>query len=104
MNTTSDAKTFKALDDTSRLTVLSALQSGERCACDLLELLDVGQSTLSHHMGVLLASGVVKARRSGKWTYYSLDKEGCRRVLKTATHYLSASKESQIITECCKEA
>ena len=45
-----DAKVFKAFCDPNRLRILDILKSGEHCACKLLDILDVSQSTLSHHM------------------------------------------------------
>ena len=76
------AKVFKAFCDETRLNVLELLQSGEKCACVLLEKVDVGQSTLSHHMKILVESGVVSARREGKWTHYSLDPIGSKKACK----------------------
>ena len=67
-----NAKIFKAFCDETRLKVLSLLQSGEKCACILLEKVNVEQSTLSYHMKILVESGVVNARKEGKWTYYSI--------------------------------
>lgn len=72
-----DALVFKAFCDENRLMILELLRSGEKCACRLLEDLHIGQSTLSHHMRILCASGIVNARREGKWTYYSIDAKGC---------------------------
>lgn len=72
-----NAKVFKAFCDENRLMILELLQTGEKCACKLLEDLKIGQSTLSHHMKILCDSGVVNARKEGKWTHYSLSREGC---------------------------
>ncbi|WP_075363687.1 ArsR/SmtB family transcription factor [Desulfosporosinus metallidurans] len=72
-----NAKVFKALSDPNRLMVLEMLQSRERCACEILEDLNISQSTLSHHMKMLCDSGLVGSHRHGKWMYYSLSKEGC---------------------------
>jgi ArsR family transcriptional regulator len=71
-----DAKVFKAFCDENRLQILELLRSGEKCACKLLENLDIGQSTLSHHMKILCDSGVVRSRTEGKWTHYSLSEDG----------------------------
>jgi len=49
-----------------------AFENGEECACVLLERVSVSQSTLSHHMKILVDSGAVSARKEGKWTYYSI--------------------------------
>jgi ArsR family transcriptional regulator len=56
--------------------ILEMLQSGEKCACVLLEKLDIVQSTLSHHMKILVESGIVLARKEKKWTYYSISSDG----------------------------
>ena len=41
-----------------------------------IEKINISQSTLSHHMKILCESGVVKKRKEGKWTYYSISKCG----------------------------
>lgn len=71
-----NARVFKAFCDENRLMILELLQSGEKCACVLLEKLEIAQSTLSHHMKILVDSGIVFARKEGKWTHYSISKEG----------------------------
>ena len=83
-----NAKIFKAFCDETRLYVLELLQSGEKCACVLLGKVDVGQSTLSHHMKILVESGIVTPRKEGKWTYYSINGKGSKtasRLLKELT-------------------
>lgn len=70
------AKVFKAFCDENRLNILEILQEGERCACELLEELHIGQSTLSHHMKILCEAQVVTGRKEGKWTHYSINQEG----------------------------
>ena len=72
----SNAKIFKAFCDPNRLMVLDILTKGEHCACKLLEILNVSQSTLSHHMKILTDASVVEVRKEGKWAYYSLSKSG----------------------------
>ena len=72
---TEAVKVFKALADENRLEIIELLKNGEKCACKLLDALDIGQPTLSHHMHVLCEAGIVNARREGKWTYYALSKE-----------------------------
>ena len=72
-----NSKVFKAFCDENRLMILEILQSGEKCACHLLKKINISQSTLSHHMKMLCESGVVKNRKEGKWTYYSISNEGC---------------------------
>jgi len=70
------ARIFKAFCDENRLSILKLLENGEMCACKLQEALSIGQSTLSHHMRILCDAGVVNGRKEGKWTHYSLNREG----------------------------
>ncbi len=70
------AKVFKAFSDESRLRILEDLRQDEKCACVLLEQLNISQSTLSHHMKILVESGIVEARKEGKWTFYTLSEQG----------------------------
>lgn len=72
------AKVFKAFCDENRIIIVEFLRDGEKCACELLEQLDIKQSTLSHHMKILCESGIVNGRKEGKWTYYSINQDGCK--------------------------
>lgn len=71
-----DAVIFKALCDEKRLAILHLLRSGEKCACMLIDSLNIGQSSLSYHMKILCESGIVDSRQDGKWTHYKLSKVG----------------------------
>ena len=70
------AYVFKALGDENRIQILKLLHNGEKCACKLLDALNISQPTLSHHMRILLDAGLIHARKDGKWIYYSLSEEG----------------------------
>lgn len=70
------AKVFKAFDDPNRLYIISLIGGSEKCACDILENLQISQPTLSHHMKILCESGIVKLRKDGKRSLYSLSETG----------------------------
>lgn len=70
------AKVFKAFCDEKRLRILELLHGGEKCACVLLNQLELGQSGLSYHMKILVESGVVESRQEGKWTHYKISEKG----------------------------
>lgn len=70
------AKVFRAFGDEHRLRILELLRGGEKCACVLLQQLDLGQSGLSYHMKILVESGIVESRQEGKWTHYKISKKG----------------------------
>ena len=69
---------FKAFCDENRIRILKMLRSGEKCACKMLDELNVTQPTLSHHMKILCDSGIVLGRKEGKWMYYSISAEGAK--------------------------
>ena len=76
----------KAFCDENRVQILRLLQDGEKCACRILDALQISQPTLSHHMKILCDSGVVIGRKDGKWMHYSISAEGSE----TAAKYLRA--------------
>jgi ArsR family transcriptional regulator, arsenate/arsenite/antimonite-responsive transcriptional repressor len=63
---------FRALGDETRLRILEQLGSGERSVSDLMVLLDIGQSLMSHHLRILREAGLVVDRREGRWIHYSI--------------------------------
>ena len=94
-----NAKVFKAFCDEKRLAILELLRGGEKCACVLIDQMDIGQSSLSYHMKILCESGVVESRQDGKWTHYKLSKSGSKYasdlLIKLTTPYAE-----QIPDEC----
>ena len=83
-----------AFSDVTRLKILEFLRDGEKCATFLREKINTGQSTLSHHMKILIESGVVIARKEGKWTYYSICENG-RRYATRLLGYLTSKVKRQ---------
>ena len=64
----------QAIADPTRVRILAGLLRSELCVCELVDALEVTQSTLSSHLQVLRESGIVGTRKEGRWIYYSLDK------------------------------
>lgn len=67
------AAMFKSLGDPVRLRLLSLIAShagGEVCVCDLAEAFELTQPTISHHLKVLRAAGLVDRERRGTWVFY----------------------------------
>jgi ArsR family transcriptional regulator, lead/cadmium/zinc/bismuth-responsive transcriptional repressor len=80
---------FKVLGDATRARIMYAvLEAGELCVCDLAATVDVPESTVSHALRWLRGAGVVRARRSGKMMYYSLDDEHVRMMLDVGREHL----------------
>ncbi len=64
---------FKALGDPVRLRLLSLIAShpgGEACVCEISATFDVSQPTISHHLKLLRAAGLLDSERRGTWVYY----------------------------------
>jgi ArsR family transcriptional regulator len=68
-------RSFHALADIKRLEIVALLTKGERCVCELTEVVGAKQPLLSFHLKILREAGLVKNRRRGKWMYYSLNYE-----------------------------
>ena len=62
----------KALADLQRVRILMMLSAGERCVCQIMEVLALAPSTVSKHLSILSAAGLVDFRKEGRWMYYRL--------------------------------
>ena len=97
-----NARVFKAFCDENRLMVLEMLQNGEKCACELLEQLEISQPTLSHHMKILCESGIVSSRKDGKWMYYAISKIGSGYALNLLKKLTTVAAVDTATTRCCQ--
>ena len=78
------AEQFKALGDETRLGLMMAVAASdgaEACVCDLTPDTGLAQSTVSHHLKLLVDSGLLTRTQRGKWAYYSLT-PSARKLLK----------------------
>lgn len=75
------AETFQALGDTSRIQIIWALSKAELCVGDLATLLGMSQPAVSHHLRTLRNLHLVKVRRDGRTSFYSLDDDHIERLL-----------------------
>ena len=82
-------RVLQALADENRLRIVEALREGERCVCELQASLELSQSLLSHHLGVLRQAGIVRSRRAGRWVHYALVEDGAAEL----ERYLEAMRE-----------
>lgn len=95
-----NVKVFKAFCDENRLRILGLLRGGEKCACMLLEQLDLGQSGLSYHMKILVESGIVESRQEGKWTHYKISENGSASAVALLRELTTPSVISKL-NSCC---
>ena len=66
------AKIIKALAHPSRLMMIDALTEGEKCVCELTELVGADISTVSKHLALMREAGIVLDRKAGLQVFYSL--------------------------------
>jgi len=69
-------RALKAAADPTRTRILKILEPGPLCVCQVQAVLGLAPSTLSRHLFVLKAAGLVEARRDGKWIHYRLASDG----------------------------
>ena len=82
----------KAVSDPTRMRILYALAQHEVCVGDLAASLAMTKSAVSHQLRFLRGEGLVKARRSGKNIYYSLDDQHVVDVLRTTIMHVKPKK------------
>ena len=97
---------FRALGDARRIQILDMLVEKEMNAGEILERVDVVQSTLSHHMKSLCDSGLVASRRDGKWTYYAVQSGTVREAAKFLERFFApaAAKDTEETGEAAPAA
>ena len=66
-------ETFKALSDPTRREILHILRDGAKTAGEIGSHFDMTAATVSHHLSVLKAAGLVSDERRGKWIYYEMN-------------------------------
>ncbi|MFB7160019.1 MULTISPECIES: ArsR/SmtB family transcription factor [unclassified Lysinibacillus] len=81
------SQTFKALSDPTRIRILNLLCTDEHSVNDIAEILDLGQSTVSHQLRFLKNLRLVKYRREGTTLYYSKDDDHIMNLLKQAIEH-----------------
>ena len=82
------ASVFKALADPTRLRIISALASGERCVHEIAEALGLNQPAVSHQLRLLRDRGLVRHRREGRHIIYALDDEHVHELFSMAREHL----------------
>lgn len=86
------AEFFKILGDTTRVRILFALDQNEMCVCDIANVLGMSKSSVSHQLGTLRRSGIVKCRKSGKEVFYTLDDEHVKQVFEIGIEHIEHKK------------
>jgi len=93
-----------ALSDATRVRLLAALFQGELCVCQLVMLVELAQSTVSKHLSILRQAGLVKARRDGRYQYFSLAGEESTMLIRGVIAWLvkTLANDPQIAADDAK--
>ena len=103
---------FQALGDTTRLRLLNLMGEQEICVCYFVEILGGPQPKISRHLAYLRSTGIVAARREGKWMHYRIVMPphiGAAQILKQTLGWLKKEKAMQadrarLTKACCSPA
>lgn len=86
---------FKVLGDSTRAKIIWALDESEMCVCDLAVLLGMTKSAISHQLGTLRQSNLVKNRREGKVVYYSLADDHIKQIFEMGLVHIREKQEAE---------
>jgi ArsR family transcriptional regulator len=99
---------FQALGDRTRLRLLNLMGEQEICVCYFVEILGEPQPKISRHLAYLRSTGIVSARREGKWMHYRIvmpPHVGAKQILRQTMEWLSEEKSMQAdrtrLTKAC---
>ena len=81
----------KALADGQRIRMLMLLQGKELCVCQIIAVFDLAPSTISKHLSILSAAGLVEHRKEGRWAYYRLPGNSADPTIRNALHWIAKS-------------
>ena len=82
------ADLFKVFGDSTRIRIMCALFKKELSVCCIADIVGMEQSTVSHQLRVLRQENLVKVRREGKQSYYSLEDEHIQKIFEMGLEHI----------------
>lgn len=86
---------FKVLGDSTRASIIAALDESEMCVCDLAVLLNMTKSAISHQLSYLKRANLVKHRKEGRNVFYSLTDDHVREIFEKSLEHLREARDSE---------
>lgn len=83
------ADLFKVFGDSTRIRIMCALFESELSVCCIADILGLEQSTVSHQLRILRQSKLVKVRKEGKQSFYSLDDDHVRQIFEMGLSHVT---------------
>ncbi|HEY5132743.1 MAG TPA: metalloregulator ArsR/SmtB family transcription factor [Candidatus Krumholzibacteriaceae bacterium] len=81
----------KALADRQRIRMLALLQGRELCVCQIIAVIALAPSTISKHLSILSAAGLVEHRKEGRWAYYRLPTGSADAMIRSVLQWVAQS-------------
>jgi ArsR family transcriptional regulator len=97
------ATLLTALADPTRLAILEILSQQDRCVCHIVDLLELKQSIVSHHLGVLRHARLVSTYphpTDRRWQYYRLEHEAVESAVNGLNPLLDRSRWDPTVPPC----
>jgi ArsR family transcriptional regulator, arsenate/arsenite/antimonite-responsive transcriptional repressor len=89
----------KALGDPTRIRIVAALRNGELCVCELVDALDISQSSLSSHLQICRQVGLLTTRKESRWIYYSLSTRYAPLIERIFSELQTVGRDEQLLRD-----
>jgi len=80
---------YKIFGDSTRIKIINVLIDEELCVNDISKIINVSQSAVSHQLRILKSSKLVKYRKVGNSTYYSLDDDHVKKIFELGCEHIN---------------
>lgn len=80
---------FKIFGDSTRIKIINALLNNELCVNEIAEHINISQSAVSHQLRILKGSKLVKYKKVGNLTYYSLADDHVEKIFKMGCEHIN---------------
>jgi len=101
-------KIFSVLADETKLRILNLLLERECCVCEVMQALDISQSKASRGLTSLYDAGLLRLKKEGLWSLYSIDREGIAnyqaKIIEAVREALANNKITSLDKERLKKA
>ena len=95
----SDLVTFsRALADTTRWRIVRLVMEDALCVCELADILEMPQSSVSSHVQVIRRAGLLESEKCEKWTYFQIRRD-YRKLIQTLSKFFDSSGETILETD-----
>ncbi len=84
-------KIFKALSDPNRIRILKMVLERELCMCEVREVLDLSNSTVSKHLSILRDAGLLLDSKDGKWVNFRINNRSDQPFIRAAIALVQGS-------------